>query len=237
MSNHNFFQLNPSGGTQLPDDLSEREKIFVIGDIHGRLDMLKRLIAKIPWRPGKDVLIFVGDYIDRGRDSTGVVDCILDLIRIDTGVKCLLGNHEAMLLDYLAGKDPDLYLANKGFTTLENYLAEKPRGEGPLIPNDHISFYRSLRPFLELREYYVVHAGFRPGIDIESQSLEDMLWIREPFISSNYDFGKKVVFGHTHFSRPLVTDNKIGIDTGAVYGNRLTCVELPEERFYFVSSR
>ena len=105
------------------------------------------------------------------------------------------------------------------------------------MPPSHMSFYRSLRPFIELEDYYVVHAGFRPGIEIKDQSMEDMLWIREPFISSNYDFGKKVIFGHTRFFRPLVTDNKIGIDTGAVYRNRLTCVELPEERFYFVNSK
>ena len=212
----------------------EREKIFVVGDIHGCFDMLKGLLDKIPWRPGKDTLIFVGDYIDRGGHSKAVVDCILDLIRMDPQVKCLLGNHEAMLLDYLSGKDQDLYLANRGFTTLQNYQEERRGGEGPLVPPDHISFYRSLNPFIALRDYYVVHAGFRPGIEIGHQAREDMLWIREPFISSDYDFGKKVVFGHTPFSRPLVTDNKIGLDTGAVFGNRLTCVELPEERFYSV---
>ena len=215
----------------------EKEKTFVIGDIHGHLDMLKRLIDKIPWRPGKNSLIFVGDYIDRGPDSKAVVDCILNLIGMDPEVTCLLGNHEAMLLDYLAGRNQDIYLANKGFTTLKNYLADKPEGEASLIPDNHLSFYRSLRPFMELGNYYVVHAGFRPGIEIERQAVEDMLWIREPFISSNYDFGKKVVFGHTPFSRPLVTDNKIGIDTGAAYGNRLTCIELPEERFYSVNNR
>ena len=90
---------------------------------------------------------------------------------------------------------------------------------------------------MELRDYYVVHAGFRPGVDLEHQTEEDMIWIREPFLSSGYDFGKKVIFGHTPFSKPLVMDNKIGLDTGAVYGNRLTCIELPAERFYFVNSK
>ncbi|MBC8418860.1 MAG: serine/threonine protein phosphatase [Proteobacteria bacterium] len=213
----------------------EREKTFIVGDIHGCLHMLKRLMDKIPWRPGKDTLIFIGDYIDRGSHSKGVVDYILDLIRDYQRVNCLLGNHEAMLLDYLSGKDQDLYLANRGFTTLKNYLTEKPK-EGPLVPPDHISFYHSLRPFMELRDYYVVHAGFRPGIEIGHQTQEDMTWIREPFISSAHDFGKMVIFGHTPFREPLVTDNKIGLDTGAVYGNRLTCVELPEERFYSVKA-
>ncbi len=215
----------------------ERETTFIIGDIHGCLDMLKRLLDKIPWRPGKDELIFIGDCIDRGTNSKGVVDYILDLIRNHPHVSCLLGNHEAMLLNYLSGKEQDIYLANKGLTTLKNYLAEKRKGEEPLVPPDHISFYRSLKPFVELRDYYVVHAGFRPGVDLEHQTEEDMIWIREPFLSSGYDFGKKVIFGHTPFSKPLVMDNKIGLDTGAVYGNRLTCIELPEERFYFVKSK
>jgi serine/threonine protein phosphatase 1 len=214
----------------------EREKTFVVGDIHGCLDMLSRLLDEIPWRPGRDRLVFVGDCIDRGPRSKAVVDRILGLMQMDPQVTCLLGNHEAMLLDYLAGVDQDLYLANRGMSTLRSYLAEKPEGEGPLVPPDHMAFYRSLRPLMELDAYYVVHAGFRPGIEIPCQSVEDMIWIREPFISSGCDFGKRVIFGHTPFSRPLIMENKIGIDTGAVYGNRLTCIELPEERFYSVAA-
>jgi serine/threonine protein phosphatase 1 len=215
----------------------ERERTFVVGDIHGCLSMLRRLLDEIPWRPGRDRLVFVGDHIDRGPHSKAVVDCILGLMQKDLQVTCLLGNHEAMLLDYLAGIDPELYLANRGGTTLRNYQAEKAQGEGSLVPPDHMAFYLSLKPFMELEDYYVVHAGFRPGIEIERQTREDMIWIREPFISSDCDFGKKVIFGHTPFSRPLIMENKIGIDTGAVYGNRLTCIELPEERFYFVEAK
>jgi serine/threonine protein phosphatase 1 len=214
----------------------ESQKTFVVGDIHGCFDMLKRLLDEIPWRQGRDRLVFVGDCIDRGPHSKAVVDSILSLIQRDPQVSCLLGNHEAMLLDYLAGIDPEVYLANKGGTTLRDYQAERPKRWGPLVPPDHMAFYRSLRPFLELERYYVVHAGFRPGIEIERQALEDMVWIREPFISSEYDFGKKVIFGHTPFSRPLTMENKIGIDTGAVYGNRLTCIELPGEKFYSVKA-
>lgn len=215
----------------------EGKTTFVIGDVHGCLDMLKDLLDRIPWRPGRDSLVFIGDCIDRGSDPKGVIDWIVDLIARYPGVDCLLGNHEAMLLNYLAGKERSLYLANRGMTTLKSYMAERREGEGPLIPPDHMAFFRSLRPFLELDDYYLVHAGFRPGVEIARQSLEDMTWIREPFISSLYDFGKKVVFGHTPFARPLITQNKIGLDTGAVYGNRLTCVKLPEERFYSVKSR
>jgi len=103
----------------------ERKKTFIIGDIHGCLDMLKRLLDKIPWRPGQDALIFIGDFIDRGTNSKGVVDCILDLIRNYSHVSCLLGNHEAMLLNYLSGREQDLYIANKGLTTLKNLFSRK----------------------------------------------------------------------------------------------------------------
>ena len=132
----------------------DKEKDIYHRDVHGCLDMLKRLLDKIPWRPGQDALIFIGDCIDRGRNSKGVVDSIIDLILNYPHVSCLLGNHEAMLLNYLSGKDQDLYIDNKGLTTLKSYSAEKPEGEGPLVPPDHISFYRSLEPFMELRDYY-----------------------------------------------------------------------------------
>ncbi len=209
------------------------ERTFVIGDIHGCLTLLKRLIDKIPWDPEKDRLIFVGDYIDRGEDPKGVVDFILELKRISEKVDCILGNHEAMLLDYLKGKNRELYLFNGGTVTLASYRFSRKNEDDPLIPEDHLRFFNELKPYIELENYYIVHAGFRPGIKIEDQSLEDMIWIRYEFIESDYDFGKKVIFGHTPMQEPLIMQNKIGIDTGAVYGNKLTCIQLPEEIFYF----
>ena len=99
-----------------------------------------------------------------------------------------------------------------------------------------MSFYNSLKPHIELKDYYVVHAGLRPGVDISEQKLEDMIWIREPFIHSTYDFDKRVIFGHTPLDESLVMENKIGLDTGAVHGFRLTCLELPEMRFHSVKA-
>jgi serine/threonine protein phosphatase 1 len=214
----------------------EKEKIFIIGDIHGCLDALKRLMDKIPWRPDRDRLIFLGDFVDRGKNSKGVVDYVLSLHRYSSQIDCLIGNHEVLLLNYMDGNDRGLYFLNGGWSTLESYMAEKPEGKGLLVPEDHMSFYRSLKTYLELEDYYVVHAGFRPGVEIEKQNLEDMTWIREPFIYSDYEFGKRVIFGHTPFREPLVLENKIGLDTGAVYGNRLTCLELPDLRFYSVEA-
>jgi serine/threonine protein phosphatase 1 len=211
-------------------------KVFVIGDIHGCLHMLKALMDKIAWRPETDRLIFLGDYIDRGKDSKGVVDYILGLKRLSARVECLLGNHEALFLGYLDGTDPELFFINGGTTTLNSYRAGRGNEAGDTVPADHLEFYRSLKPWVELEGYYIVHAGFRPQIQIQKQSLHDMVWIREPFIYSEYDFGKKVIFGHTPFHKPLVMENKIGLDTGAVYGNRLTCLELPELRFHSVGA-
>jgi serine/threonine protein phosphatase 1 len=210
------------------------EKIFVIGDIHGCLEMLKRLVDKIEWNPASDRLIFIGDYIDRGENSKGVVDFILKLKEDSTFIQCLIGNHEQMFIDYLSGVDSQSSLLNGGLTTLRSYEEMRRGKDNPLIPPSHLDFFSSLLTMIELEHYYIVHAGFQPHIEIEDQSLNDMIWIREEFIYSDYNFGKLVIFGHTPFNSPLIMKNKIGIDTGAVFGNYLTCLELPEEKFHSV---
>ncbi len=206
-----------------------------MGDIHGCLGVLTRLMDKIDWRPEIDDLIFLGDYIDRGPDPKGVVDLILELRRLSPRVQCLIGNHEELFLDFLHGGDLHTLLANGGLSTLESY-GLSDRFSKPTIPPEHLSFFQSLRPWMESQGYYFVHAGFRPAVAIEKQVPEDMLWIREPFITSDYDFGKPVIFGHTPFVEALVRENRIGLDTGAVYGNRLTCLELPAMRFHSVTA-
>ena len=211
-------------------------KTFIVGDIHGCLDMLKRLMDKIAWSQDKDTLIFLGDYIDRGENPKGVVNYILDLTRRSSRVECLKGNHEAMFLDFLSGKNREMFLVNGGWKTLESYGPYGSQDGESSIPSDHMAFFESLKLYIELDEYYIVHAGFKPDLVVEKQTEDDMLWIRTSFIYSDYDFGKKVVFGHTPFNEPLIMENKIGLDTGAVYGNRLTCLELPEQRFHSVEA-
>jgi serine/threonine protein phosphatase 1 len=212
------------------------ERIFIVGDIHGCLDPLKRMMDKIDWRPEEDGLIFLGDYIDRGVDSKGVVDYIIEISNASPMVQCLMGNHENILVDFLNSGDPRLLLLNGGITTLESYQEDKRGDNEALIPPEHVAFFENLFLYLELEDYYVVHAGFRPGVEIENQAIEDLIWIREPFIFSDNDFGKKVIFGHTPLAEPLVMDNKIGLDTGAVYGNKLTCLEIPRMKFYSVEA-
>jgi serine/threonine protein phosphatase 1 len=198
--------------------------------------MLKRLMDVLSWEPDVDHLIFLGDYIDRGKDSRGVVDYILDLKRASRLVRCLRGNHEDIFLDFLRRRDIQTFLVNGGFETLESYrINHQDCGENS-IPQEHRAFFESLESWVELDEYYVVHAGFRPKVPLEEQTAEDIVWIRDPFIYSDYNFGKKVVFGHTPFMEPLVMANKIGLDTGAVYGNKLTCLELPLMKFHCVDA-
>lgn len=216
--------------------MSGNGKTFIVGDVHGCLDMLKRLMGSIGWSPEADRLIFLGDFIDRGSQSRGVVEYVMEIAKLSERVECLMGNHEQILLDFMDGKDTNTFFLNGGVATLNSYRSEQQKYGGFLIPDEHLAFFRSLKLLIELEDYYVVHAGLRPGVAIESQSTEDLLWIRDSFIFSNYAFGKRVIFGHTPFAQPLVMENKIGLDTGAVYGNRLTCLELPSFKFHFVEA-
>jgi serine/threonine protein phosphatase 1 len=214
-------------------DKETKEKFFAIGDIHGNLTHLEQLLEEITpaFDPPNDTLVFLGDYIDRGPSSKGVVDFILRLRREFPHVICLKGNHEAMLLDWLLnGENYDLYLANGGSTTIRSYSLE---GEFKL-PQEHVDFFTSLLLYYETERYIFVHAGMKAGIPLAEQDPHDLIWIRDEFILSPQNFGKTVIFGHTPLQRVYIAPNKIGIDTGAVYGGKLTCLELPARRFYSV---
>jgi len=207
--------------------------LFAIGDIHGCCDQLLRLMERIPIDWSRDRLVFMGDYIDRGPHSFEVVDYLVGLKVQHPDIVFLKGNHEQMLADYLSGRDRMTYLYNGGRQTLDSYLKHAgPNTQFP-IPPSHLRFFESLKLHHETEDYIFVHAGLRQDRSFDQQDPEDMLWIREKFINSKHSFGKRVVFGHTPLQEPLVEQNKIGIDTGAVYGNKLTCVQLPEELFYF----
>ncbi|MBM4284891.1 MAG: serine/threonine protein phosphatase [Deltaproteobacteria bacterium] len=212
------------------------DTIYAVGDIHGCRGHLERLLDVVQPDLSRDRLVFMGDYIDRGPDSRGVVDYILGLQKINPPehIICLKGNHEAMLLDYLADREMELFLFNGGLSTIREYGGRRgDPGSALELPPDHLAFFRGLRNYYEPPDYIFVHGGLRPGVPLAEQAEEDLFWIRGEFIASFEDFGRRVIFGHTPFRRPLVMPNKIGIDTGAVYGNLLTCLKLPEEIFYF----
>ncbi len=210
--------------------MSAAKRIFAIGDIHGCLHKLETIMGRIHVS-AQDTLVFLGDYIDRGPDPKGVVDYLLNLkVECEGEVVCLRGNHEEMFLDYIAGINQEAYLCFGGRATVESYYANTGRFR---VPESHLDFYRGLPSFYETPDYVFVHAGLRPGVPISQQVDEDRLWIRSLFINSSYDWGKRVIFGHTPFLVPHIEENKIGIDTGAVYGRDLTCLILPEVDFVF----
>ena len=210
------------------------ERIFAVGDIHGCLDKLVSLMDIIDVDLKKETLVFMGDYIDRGPHSKEVVDYLIDLARGGNRVVFLKGNHELMLQNYLSGKDKLSFLYNGGEATLGSYMKGGGLNEADLIPPEHLEFFDNLRLYYETENYIFVHGGLKANIPLEHQDEWDMLWMRDEFIYSDFDFGKLVIFGHTPFREPLILDNKIGIDTGAVYGNKLTCVELSAMKFFSV---
>jgi len=208
-------------------------KIFAIGDIHGYFDKLLSLMARIDITRQEDTIVFLGDYINKGPQSSEIVDYFLDLSRDGYHAVFLKGNHEVLFQYYLSGKiDENHYSLLCKTKTLDSY---KRKSQDPIIPPSHRAFFSSLRLYYETDSYIFVHAGLRPGVPLQEQRERDLVKIREEFIHSSYDFGKTVIFGHTPFHVPFVTRNKIGIDTGAGKGRSLTCLELPARKFYSAS--
>ncbi|MEN3042374.1 MAG: metallophosphoesterase family protein [Fervidobacterium sp.] len=195
--------------------------LWVIGDIHGCLKPLEKLILEIS-PTENDKLIFLGDYIDRGSDSKGVVDYLLELSKRANCV-FLRGNHEQMLLDVIEnGDEPFLWFMNGAQATWRSY----GNLQNLSLNEEHIQFYRNTKYYHLEDRYLFVHAGIRPKIPLEKQDPRDLIWIREEFITKNHNIGYIVVFGHTPFQDVFITDDKIGIDTGCVYGGKLTAYNL-----------
>lgn len=200
--------------------------IYAIGDIHGQLDMLRVLIEKI--NPDKeDLLIFTGDYIDRGKDSKGVIDF---LIQLSKERKCIFlkGNHEEVMMSYMSGRNPvdfQLWKQIGGNKTIKSY-----KGSISNIPQSHRAFLQNLKLHYETEKYFFVHAGIDPNKKIENHLDSDFMWIRDEFILHPTNFSKKVVYGHTAemFVKPI-HDDKICIDGGVAYGGPLIAIKLPEE--------
>ncbi|MPZ75265.1 MAG: serine/threonine protein phosphatase [Deltaproteobacteria bacterium] len=212
---------------------------FVVGDIHGCLAELRYLIEQLPLRHG-DQVIFLGDYIDRGPDSKGVVSFLLELRNAgNIEIVCLKGNHEDMLLGYLgfAGNHGNVFLSNGGQATLASYgisTATFRAGEiTKQFPESHLSFYQNLATFYVLEPYLCVHAGIQPLKKLDEQIEADMFWIRNEFIRNPHNLPLTVLFGHTPHKEVLFDlPYKIGLDTGLVYGNKLTCLALEDKVIY-----
>jgi serine/threonine protein phosphatase 1 len=212
-------------------------KIFAIGDIHGCSAKLELLLNRLPFDREHDTLVFLGDYLDRGPDTRGVLNQLCQLRAEGVHLVPLMGNHEYLLLEYHRSGDQALlpYLRRLGLeNTLESYGGASLSALASLdfMPREHREFLLSLLPYWQTEEYIFVHAGLRHNQPLAEQDISDLCEVREAFLSQERDYGRRVIFGHTPFATPLLTPFRTGIDTGAVYGNLLTAVELPELRFH-----
>ena len=205
----------------------QQNRLLAIGDIHGCLDQLKVLMDQVV-PTTSDQVVFLGDYVDRGPASAGVIDYLLEFRSTFPATVFLRGNHEQMFAEYLQGHDPTAFLMNGGLKTLSSY---QDNGQWP-IPSSHRTFLKALINCYETEDFIFVHAGLRPEIPLSEQDNSDLIWIRREFISSNYDWGKTVVYGHTPLEEPLLTGSRMGLDTGCVYGRQLTCCDVRTRKIW-----
>lgn len=238
-----------TGPALIPDGI----RLYAIGDIHGRLDLLTQLLEQIGEMEtaspsDRAILVFLGDYIDRGPDSRGVIELLLNGLPENFEPVFLRGNHEEMLWETLQSHEYFHFWAlNGGIATARSYgvqIADDvpvhlldsvaiSRDLVEAVPQSHKDFIEALQIRAEAGDYLFVHAGIRPNVPIEAQTDRDCLLIRNEFLSFQGDFGKIVVHGHTPVPEPESLHNRIGVDTGAFHTGRLTavCLEGPSRRF------
>jgi serine/threonine protein phosphatase 1 len=217
--------------------------VYAVGDIHGRLDLLEGIEAAIGedvarTRPARPVICYLGDYIDRGPQSAAVLERLSAPACDGVARVFLKGNHEDRMLAFLA--DPAAngprWMQYGGREALESYAIRVPEAVADTawaglrdelaerLPERHLRFLRELRLAFAWERYLFVHAGLNPDRPTDDQDPHDLMWIREPFLSSGRDWGRIVVHGHVIVEEPQLRPNRIGIDTGAYRSGRLTCL-------------
>lgn len=235
---------------RLPADL----RVYAVGDLHGRLDLLEKLHEKVSADRAaatekRSIEIFLGDYIDRGPASCQVIDWLITSKPVADIRVCLKGNHEEAMKSFL--RDPGTlhhWAKFGGLETLVSYglspsLIGRERDAFMLrdalaaaLPQSHRDFLEGLHTTYEIGDYFFVHAGIRPGIPLGEQTEQDVLGIRQPFLSSKQDHGKIIVHGHTPVHAPEVLTNRINLDTGAFATGVLTCAVLDIEGIRFIDT-
>jgi serine/threonine protein phosphatase 1 len=231
-----------------PATLPPGQRVYAIGDVHGCIDRLaaihEQIAEDLAARPIQHTtLVHLGDYVDRGNDSAQVIDWLINRppVPVDTIIN-LMGNHEHMMLSAIAGIDKEaaaVWLSNGGADSLLSWGISRsvpPVEWAARIPVQHLLFLRDMPISHRIGPYMFVHAGIQPGIPLDQQSRHDMLWIREPFLTSRADHGAVIVHGHTPKRDPVVQPNRIAIDTGAVLGGALTCVMLQDDKLAFLQA-
>jgi len=229
-------------------------RAYAIGDVHGRLDLLDQLIEAIERDmesrpPRKTLLVFLGDLIDRGPDSCGVIERLKNFHHDRMKPYFIAGNHEEVLLRILAGERHVLadWLKFGGAECLKSYGFDASTLEltneraslaavKKVIPQEHSRFIASFCDTLSFGDYLFVHAGIRPGVDLSMQSQTDLRWIRSPFLEDETDHGRVVVHGHSISSSVQVRPNRIGIDTGAYRSGQLTALAVDGETHWFLDT-
>jgi serine/threonine protein phosphatase 1 len=231
--------------------LPEGLRVYAVGDVHGRADLLKQLFSRVDEdlkeHPIAEAIhIFLGDYIDRGEDSATVLELLIERARTHR-MSCLKGNHEFFLSEFLENPGVFKHWAQNGaLPTLASYgltptVNADPKQQAELsaslrnaIPKSHSQFLAGLKLCFACGDFFFVHAGVRPGRPLSHQREEDLLWIRDDFLLHQEPFEKIIVHGHTPVWEPEVRNNRINIDTGAYATGRLTCLRLESDRIEFV---
>ncbi len=227
--------------------------VYAIGDVHGCYDQLRSLVGRIEDDArdiaGRKLIVMLGDYIDRGPKSASVLDWLCAAPPAGFERVTLAGNHETMLLDFLADPRPDSrWLQFGGLDTLisygispDSFNRARPRERAAMfdasIPTEHLDLVRDLPSMLTLPNAVFVHAGIRPDIPLEAQHDDDLFWIREPFLSAEMPDGMLVVHGHTPGVEPVVAGRRICVDTGAFATGILTAVRLDDAGIRFLDTQ
>jgi serine/threonine protein phosphatase 1 len=231
-------------------------RIYAIGDIHGQVALLDRLHLEIEADAAagqqlQSVIVYLGDYVDRGLHSREVIERLLGGPPPGFRAVHIKGNHEQAVLDFLEDPSFGVQWANFGgletlysYGNLEAAHLSKPDEFFKAadlffeqLPAAHLRFFKGLQLSATIGDYYFVHAGVKPGIPLEHQAEEDLLWIRDEFLDSPADFGKIVVHGHSPEPDPVLRANRIGVDTGAYMTGVLTCVVLEGTGLRFLQAR
>jgi calcineurin-like phosphoesterase family protein len=246
-----FEMLGPGFKQKPKPKLPDGIRVYAIGDIHGRADLLKNVFGAIDHHlaragPARALHVFLGDYIDRGPASRQTIDLLIERGRSHESI-FLKGNHEAFLLEVLQDTSKlILWKEYGGFQTLMSYgLAPslKPdRDEQHQLvqalvngmPPDHRRFFGGLRSSFVCGDFFFAHAGVKPGVPLQRQREADLLWIRDEFLESEEDFGKVIVHGHTPVIKAEIRPNRINIDTGAYATGILTLLTIQGERLFVI---
>lgn len=225
----------------------EGMRLYAVGDVHGCHELMsrmhRRIMAEIMHdRPADWRIIYLGDYVDRGPATRQVLDFLCHAARSEPRILALAGNHDIGLLDFLAAPAADgLFANNGGATTARSYGVDLQfshddalvRGHAALqaaIPDAHLAFLRGLKLSVSFGDFFFCHAGIRPGVPLDAQTPEDLVWIRETFHRHEGLRPKVIVHGHTPVPAPEIRPNRVNLDTGAFYSGRLSALMVEGQR-------